>query len=86
MSSSTGTGSLKPVFFLALGTFAIGTESFMIAPLLPKMSADLSVPIAAVGSLVTIFTLTLAITSPILTALTGSLNRRTLGQKQPVQS
>lgn len=78
MASSPGTGSLRPVFFLALGTFAIGTESFMIAPLLPKMSADLSVPVAAVGTLVTIFTLTLAISSPILTALTGSLNRRTL--------
>lgn len=50
----------------------------MIVPLLPKMSADLSVPIAAVGSLVTIFTLTLAISSPILTTPTGSLNRRKL--------
>lgn len=78
MSSSTSAGSLRPVIFLALGTFAIGTESFMIAPLLPKMSADLAVPIAAVGSLVTIFTLTLAVSSPILTALTGSLNRRKL--------
>ncbi|WP_341487600.1 MFS transporter [Pararhizobium sp. A13] len=78
MSSSAGSGSFKPIYFLALGTFAIGTEGFMIVPLLPKMSADLSVPIAAVGSLVTIFTLTLAISSPILTTLTGSLNRRKL--------
>lgn len=67
MSSSAGSGSFKPIYFLALGTFAIGTEGFMIVPLLPTMSADLSVPITAVGSLVTIFTLTLAISSPILT-------------------
>jgi predicted MFS family arabinose efflux permease len=32
-------GSLLPPAFLALGTFAIGTEGFMIAPLLPVMAA-----------------------------------------------
>jgi len=78
MSSSADSGSFKPIYFLALGTFAIGTEGFMIVPLLPRMSADLSVPIAAVGSLVTIFTLTLAISSPVLTTLTGAINRRKL--------
>ncbi len=49
LTTSTGSGFFKPIYFLALGTFAIGTEGFMIVPLLPKMSADLSVPIAAVG-------------------------------------
>ncbi|MEK1893739.1 MAG: MFS transporter [Rhizobium sp.] len=78
MSSSADSGSFKPIYFLALGTFAIGTEGFMIVPLLPRMSADLSVPIAAVGSLVTMFTLTLAISTPVLTTLTGAINRRKL--------
>jgi predicted MFS family arabinose efflux permease len=27
---------------MALGTFAVGTESFMIAPLLPQLASDLS--------------------------------------------
>jgi predicted MFS family arabinose efflux permease len=63
---------------MALGTFAIGTESFMIAPLLPKIATDLSVSVSAAGQLVTAFTLALALSSPVLTALTGNFNRRKL--------
>lgn len=70
--------SMKPVYWLAVGMFAIGTESFMIVPLLPRMSADLSVSLVEVGMLVTVFTLTLALSSPILTTLLGNLNRRKL--------
>ena len=66
------------LYWMALGTFAIGTEGFMIAPLLPRLAGDLSVNIAAAGQLVTVFALTYALSSPILTALTGALNRRRL--------
>src|ERR1700690_1579160 len=69
---------MTPIYWLALGTFAIGTEGFMIAPLLPRLAGDLSVSVAAAGQLVTIFALTYALTSPILTVLTGALNRRRL--------
>jgi predicted MFS family arabinose efflux permease len=68
----------KPLYFLALGTFAIGTEGFMIAAILPGMSADLAVSLATAGQLVTAFTLTYALSSPLLTALTGSIGRRKL--------
>ena len=34
-AQQVGSGSLLSPAFLALGTFAIGTEGFMIAPLLP---------------------------------------------------
>jgi predicted MFS family arabinose efflux permease len=63
---------------MALGTFAIGTEGFMIVPLLPNMASDLQMSIAALGTLVTVFTLTLAFSSPILTTLFGRVNRRRL--------
>jgi predicted MFS family arabinose efflux permease len=63
---------------MALGTFAIGTEGFMIAPLLPNLAEDLSVGLVAAGQLVTVFTLSYAFSSPILTALTGGLSRRNL--------
>src|SRR5258708_5136181 len=66
------------LYWLALGTFAIGTEGFMIAPLLPKLAADLSVSVVTAGQLVTVFALTYALSSPILTTLTGSVDRRTL--------
>jgi predicted MFS family arabinose efflux permease len=67
-----------PLYWLAAGTFAVGTESFMIAGLLPGMAADLGVSVAAAGQLVTVFALAYALSSPVLTALTGRLNRRTL--------
>ena len=35
--------STAPIYWMALGTFAIGTESFMIVPLLPKIATNLSV-------------------------------------------
>jgi predicted MFS family arabinose efflux permease len=39
--------------WLTLGAFAIGTEGFMIAGLLPAMARDLDVGLAAAGLLVT---------------------------------
>ncbi|CAN7377197.1 MULTISPECIES: MFS transporter [Rhizobium] len=70
------TPSLMPAYFLALGTFAIGTEGFMIAPLLPTIAADLGMSLSATAMLVVVFTITLAISSPITTVSTGRLNRR----------
>jgi predicted MFS family arabinose efflux permease len=66
------------VFWLALGAFAIGTEGFMISPLLPGMAADFGVSIQTAGQLVTAFALAYGVSSPILTALTGGINRRAL--------
>jgi predicted MFS family arabinose efflux permease len=67
-----------PLCWLAAGTFAVGTEAFMIAAMLPKIAADLSVSLQAAGQLVTIFALTYAVSSPLLTTLTGGFNRRKL--------
>jgi predicted MFS family arabinose efflux permease len=67
-----------PIYWLALGAFAIGTEGFMISPLLPGLAADLSVTIESAGQLVTVFALAYGISSPVLTALSGNMNRRTL--------
>jgi len=68
--------SLVPAYFLALGTFAIGTEGFMIAPLLPTIAGDLGMTLSATAMLVVIFTLVLAISSPVTTVMTGKWNRR----------
>jgi predicted MFS family arabinose efflux permease len=69
---------MRILYWFALGTFAIGTEGFMIAPLLPSLAQDLSVGLVAAGQLVTVFTLSYAFSSPVLTALTGGLGRRKL--------
>ncbi|WP_144107782.1 MFS transporter [Paraburkholderia sp. BCC1886] len=76
--SPTRPAALTPLYWLALGTFAVGTESFMIAGLLPDMAADLHTTIVASGQLVTVFALAYALSSPVLTALTGALQRRAL--------
>src|SRR4029077_3331681 len=70
--------STARLYWLALGTFATGTEGFMIAPLLPDLASDFSVCLVAAGQLVTVFALTYALSSPILTALTGDIDRRRL--------
>lgn len=53
-----------PLYWLALGSFAVGTESFMIAGLLPGMAADLAVSVATAGQLVTAFAFAYALSSP----------------------
>jgi predicted MFS family arabinose efflux permease len=70
--------SLAPLFWMAVGTFAVGTESFMIAGVLPDIAVDLSVSISTAGQLVTVFALAYALSSPILTALTARVSRHTL--------
>lgn len=67
-----------PLYLMALGTFAVGTEGFMIAAILPGIAADLSVSLQAAGQLITIFALTYAVSSPVMTTLTGSFDRRKL--------
>ncbi|MFC4277609.1 MFS transporter [Achromobacter aloeverae] len=68
--------TLLPAGFLALGTFAIGTEGFMIAPLLPVMARDFALPVPTVALLVIVFTLVLALSSPIATVATSRMARK----------
>jgi predicted MFS family arabinose efflux permease len=66
------------VFWLALAAFAIGTEAFVIAGLLPAISADLQISVSAAGQLVTAYALTYALGSPILAVMLNSIDRRTV--------
>ena len=76
--SASGIRQYGPLTWVALGTFATGTASFMIAALLPGLASDLSVTLTAAGQLVTVFGLTYAVSSPALSALTAGLGRRNL--------
>jgi predicted MFS family arabinose efflux permease len=66
------------VLWLAVAAFAIGTEAFVIAGILPVIAADLQVSVASTGQLVTVYALTYAIGSPILAVAFNNLDRRTL--------
>jgi predicted MFS family arabinose efflux permease len=78
VQSAPGIHQFVPLTWVALGTFATGTESFMIAALLPGLASDLSVTLTAAGQLVTAFALTYAVSSPALSALTAGVGRRNL--------
>jgi predicted MFS family arabinose efflux permease len=64
------------VFWLAVAAFAIGTESFVIAGLLPVIATDMQISVAATGQLVTVYALAYAIGSPILAVTFNDLDRR----------
>jgi predicted MFS family arabinose efflux permease len=64
------------ILWLAVAAFAIGTEAFVIAGLLPVIAADLQISLAATGQLVTAYALTYAIGSPILAVTFNNLDRR----------
>ncbi|TIR90848.1 MFS transporter, partial [Mesorhizobium sp.] len=66
----------KRIFWLALGSFAISTEGFVISSLLPDIAADAGISVPLAGSLITAFALAYAIGAPILATLTGEWDRR----------
>ncbi|PKH03319.1 MFS sugar transporter [Psychromonas sp. MB-3u-54] len=61
---------------LTLSAFAIGTTEFVIVGLIPTMAQDLSVSLPSAGLLVSLYAVGVAIGAPVLTALTGSWNRK----------
>jgi DHA1 family inner membrane transport protein len=61
---------------LSLALFAVGTDGFVIAGLLPAIARDLGVDIPAAGQLVTAFALAFAVSAPVLGAATSALDRR----------
>lgn len=70
--------SLTKLFFLALGAFAIGTESYVVAGVLPTIASDLGVSLPIAGQLITAFALTFALGSPLIAVATGTMERRRL--------
>jgi DHA1 family inner membrane transport protein len=64
-------GNMRRLVALAGGMFAIGTDSFVIAPLLPRIAEDLGVGVGVAAQLVTVYALTYAISSPLVATLTS---------------
>ena len=68
---------LRILLPLTIVTFAVGTDTFVIAGLLPAISQELHVSPTSAGQLVTAFSITFALAAPILGAITGGLRRDT---------
>lgn len=61
---------------LALGSFAIGTDDFIVAGLLSLMARDLRVSIALAGVQVSVFALVHALGTPIIASFTQQVERK----------
>jgi predicted MFS family arabinose efflux permease len=60
---------------LAIGMFTIGTDSYVIAPLLTSIARDLGVGIAAAAQLITAYALAYALCSPFVATVTAQWPR-----------
>jgi DHA1 family chloramphenicol resistance protein-like MFS transporter len=58
------------VYLLGLGVFSLGTSEFMIAGLIPDLTADLGITIPQAGVLITAFAIGMVIGAPVVTLLT----------------
>ncbi|HEV7235345.1 MAG TPA: MFS transporter, partial [Ktedonobacteraceae bacterium] len=59
------------IILLAVGMFALGTDAFIIAGVLPVIAHETGVSEGLVGQLITVFALTYGLGAPILAATTG---------------
>jgi MFS transporter, DHA1 family, inner membrane transport protein len=68
----------RPLIVLAIGTFAVGTDAFVIGGVLPAVARSLGVSTSSAGLLVTAFAIAYAIGGPVLAVGTPRLPRRAL--------
>lgn len=63
---------------LAAGTFSIGTDSFVIAGIMPDVMRSFHIDAATAGQLITVYALTYALMTPVMAAATAHWRRRTV--------
>lgn len=68
----------RRLLVLALGMFALGTDSFVMAGVLPQIAHSFEVPIGAAGQMTTIYAITYALMAPTVAALAARVPRRTM--------
>ncbi|MDF2702546.1 MAG: Arabinose efflux permease [Rubrobacteraceae bacterium] len=66
------------ILVLSLGSFAVGTGTFVVTGVLKDIAEDLSISVASAGLLVTVFAATFAVGSPVLVVAAGNVGRRRL--------
>ncbi|WP_052422864.1 MFS transporter [Nonomuraea candida] len=63
---------------LGLGTFAVGTDAYVVAGFLPAMARSLEVSESTAGQSATVFAVAYALLSPVLATVAARVPRRTL--------
>ncbi|MGW2190142.1 MFS transporter [Streptomyces sp. NPDC001719] len=70
---------MRKVLLLALGSFTLGLDAYVMAGLLPAIADDTGTTVALAGQLVTVFTLAYALSAPLFaTLLSGRWPRAAL--------
>ena len=68
----------RNLLFFALGMFALGTDNFVIAGILPEVVHSYHVSIGAAGQMTTVYAITVALMAPTIAALAAHVPRKTL--------
>ena len=68
----------KRLLVLALGMFALGTDSFVMAGVLPQIGHSFHVSIGAAGQMTTVYAITYALMAPTIAAIAARIPRKTL--------
>jgi MFS transporter, DHA1 family, inner membrane transport protein len=64
------------ILVLALGTFAIGTDNYVVAGILPEVARSFDVSVAGAGQFVTVYSLAYGLLTPVMAALLANWRRR----------
>ena len=68
----------KRLLVLALGMFAIGTDGFVMAGVLPELANSFHISIGAAGQMTTAYALSYALLAPTVAAIAGNMPRKML--------
>jgi predicted MFS family arabinose efflux permease len=68
----------RRLLILALGMFAMGTDNFVVAGILPGVAASLNTSVSLAGLMVTFYALTYAVAAPVMAAVAGGWPRKLL--------
>src|ERR1700742_2858049 len=68
----------RRLLVLAIGMFALGTDSFVVGGVLPEIARHFDVGIGAAGQMTTIYSVTFALLSPTIAAIAAGVSRKTM--------
>jgi DHA1 family inner membrane transport protein len=68
----------RRLLMLALGMFAVGTDNFVVAGILPGVAASLHTTVSLAGQMVTVYALSYAVMAPVMAAVAGDWPRKLL--------
>jgi DHA1 family inner membrane transport protein len=68
----------RRLLMLALGMFAMGTDNFVVAGILPSVANSLGTSVSLAGQMVAVYALSFAVMAPVMAAVAGGWSRKFL--------